>query len=202
MRAFAILPAAGRSTRMGRPKLLLPWGESTLIEHLLRAWRESGVERTVIVLHPDDDQLASTCRRAGVDVVVAQSPPPEMKASVRLGLSYVAAQFAPGDESCWLLAPADMPNLRAASIQRVLAERVPGKDEILVPTHAGRRGHPVLFPWRLRADVEALGDHQGLNQLLRVHRVREVPCEEEDVLVDIDTPDDYERRRANLPGGP
>ena len=58
MRSFAVIPAAGRSQRMGQPKLLLPWGRTTVIEHVLGVWRASRVTHTVIVVHPDDKFLA------------------------------------------------------------------------------------------------------------------------------------------------
>ena len=58
MRTFAIIPAAGRSQRMGQPKLLLPWRNSTIIEHVLAAWRASQVSHMLMVVHPADRQLA------------------------------------------------------------------------------------------------------------------------------------------------
>ena len=59
-RSFAVVPAAGRSERMGAPKLLLPLGDSTVIEHVLAAWTASPVTRTVVVVRADDAELLGT----------------------------------------------------------------------------------------------------------------------------------------------
>lgn len=62
VRAFAIVPAAGQSRRMGRPKLMLPCPEGTLIERVLAAWCGSSVERIVVVARRDDATLLDRCR--------------------------------------------------------------------------------------------------------------------------------------------
>ena len=62
-KCFAVIPAAGQSRRMGsRHKLLLPWGESRIIEHLLRAWLSSRIDRVVLVSRPDDEALHDVVR--------------------------------------------------------------------------------------------------------------------------------------------
>ena len=61
-RFFGVIPAAGRSVRMGEPKLLLPWRDGTLIEHVLAQWLASRVACVTVVVHPDDQELAAVCR--------------------------------------------------------------------------------------------------------------------------------------------
>lgn len=177
---------------MGRPKLLLPWGAGTVIESVIAAWRASGVSRCVVVVHPDDTELAEVCRAAGPEVVVAKSPPPDMKASVRCGLEFVAAAHRPAAGDAWLVAPADMPLLSASAIDLVLAAHRLAAPRIVVPTHEGRRGHPVLFPWTLAAEVATLGEAEGLARLLHEHGVVEVESSERSILLDFDTPADYQ----------
>jgi molybdenum cofactor cytidylyltransferase len=196
-RSFAIVPAAGRSARMGRPKLLLPWGDVTLIEHVLAVWRGSRVERVVVVTRGDDADLADVCRRCGVDVAPAIPPPPDMRASVRHGLAYVAQTWRPAPADVWLVAPADLPGLTVETIDRVLAAHDPSRPEIIVP-RGERRGHPVLFPWGLADEVARLPEDCGINELLRRHAVREVRCEAAaGAGDDLDTPEDYERLRPS-----
>lgn len=193
-RSFAIVPAAGRSVRMGQPKLLLPWGESTLVEHVLAAWRNSRVTTTLIVVHPDDVALAEICRRAGVEVLVANEPPPDMKASVTLGLRQLAERYQPSAADAWLVAPADLPLLEARTIDAVLAHHDPADPAILAPTNpAGKRSHPVLFPWPLANAVPQLAVDEGLKSLLARHTVREVPVPWLVTSADVDTPEDYRR---------
>jgi molybdenum cofactor cytidylyltransferase len=197
MRSFAVIPAAGRSRRMGQPKLLLPWENTTVIEHTLAAWRASRVDVVVVVVHPDDRELAKRCRHAGATVVVPPQPPPEMKDSVACALEYLRGQQSPQSEDVWLLAPADVPRLSAAIVDRLLDEqaRTGNRTEILVPVHDGRRGHPVLFPWPLADEVARLAEQEGVNALLDRHAVREVDCGPAGVPGDLDTPDDYRRLR-------
>src|SRR5437773_1600912 len=95
MTSYAIVPAAGRSRRMGSPKLLLPWGDSTLIERLLAAWRESRVNQIVVVVHPNDRELAARCGGERTTIVAPAVPPPEMKDSVTAALRRIEQSFSP-----------------------------------------------------------------------------------------------------------
>jgi molybdenum cofactor cytidylyltransferase len=195
-RSFAIVPAAGRSRRMGRPKLLLPWGGGTVIDAVLAAWRASRVTQTVVVVHPEDEPLAQVCRSSGADVVVADPPPEDMKASIGRGLRHVAARFQPAPRDVWLVAPADLPLLSAVVIDAVLAAHDPSRPAIVAPQSAGRRGHPVLFPWPLSTEVDLLPADVGIKELLSRHPVKSVECPAVALAADIDTPEDYRRLRG------
>ena len=191
--SVAIGPAAGRSVRMGKPKLLLPWGKSNVIETVLDAWQKSRVREVVVVVHPDDTRLAEICRARNVHVVVAESPPPDMKASVRLGLAFARERFSPRDGDAWLLAPADVPTLTPHVIDLLLSRHNPVQPEILVPRHGDRRGHPALFPWPLADEVARLAESEGVNALFNRHPVREIPLPPELAASDVDTPEEYQR---------
>jgi molybdenum cofactor cytidylyltransferase len=194
-RSFAVVPAAGQSRRMGRDKLLLPWGETTVLESLLSAWRASNVDEVVVVTRADQPQVISICETSGASIVLPDPPPPEMKDSVRAALAYVRSHFAPTDRDVWLLAPADMPHLNSAMTNRVLAAHDPESPRIIAPIQAGRHGHPVLFPWPLAQEVDSLADHEGVNALLKRHSVREIDCDDNRIHRDLDTPEDYDRLR-------
>ena len=179
MQTFAIIPAAGRSQRMGRPKLLLPWGATTVIAQVIAAWRASRVDRAIMVVHPDDLELAATGRTAGAEVVVPDFAPPDMKASVCVALD-CAQRYRPLPSDAWLVAPADMPGLSTFAIDAVIAAyqreataspTAASSNRVWVAAHHGRRGHPALFPWSLAAEVRRLGDAEGLDALLRRHEV-------------------------------
>jgi molybdenum cofactor cytidylyltransferase len=206
MRSFAIVPAAGQSRRMGRAKLLLPWRDSTVIACVLTAWRASQVERVVVTVGPTDDRLAERCSDCGAEVVRATTVPPQMKDSVLLALEHVRASAAPRDTDAWLLAPADGVGLTSRAINLVIDEFVNcgasgDTSRIVVPSVGGRRGHPVAFPWPLAAEVGRLGDAEGINVLRRRHGAHEwdvaeaLGDEAEQILIDLDTPQDYERLR-------
>jgi molybdenum cofactor cytidylyltransferase len=183
---------------MGRAKLLLPWRGATVIERVLAAWLEGGVARRVVVTHRDDVELAQVARAAGAEVVTPEIPPPEMKASIRAALDYLAERDHPGPNAMWLLAPADMPGLSPGVIRALLKAASQHPGAILVPAHHGRRGHPVLFRWPMAAPVETLADDQGVNELLKRFPTVEIPVDDGGGFEDLDTPEDYERSQPNL----
>lgn len=195
-RAFAIVPAAGESLRMQRPKLLLPWRGKPLIEQVLVTWKASRVQATFVVVRPDDDELAKVAEAVGAIVVRPPLPPPDMRASVAFGLGEIRRLFEPQAHDSWLVAPADLPQLSTAVIDRLIVEHDSQPDAALRPVVAGRRGHPVLFPWHWTPRLRHLEADEGLNVLPRDGLTREIACDDLVAAAqfdDIDTPEDYER---------
>ena len=90
----ALIPAAGESVRMGRPKLLLPLGGLTILERVVSAARMGGASRSVVVVRPDDADLANAGRAAGADVVRLPAATPDMRATVIAGLNWIEAHVA------------------------------------------------------------------------------------------------------------
>ena len=129
----------------------------------------------------------------GCRVVAPTFPLPEMKDSVAAGLAYVMAEFAPADNDVWLVAPADLPRLSSDVVSRLLNEGRLRPGQIMVPVCGGRRGHPVLFPWSLAAEVARLGPSEGINALLRAQAVCELASGPEALPRDCDTPADFLR---------
>jgi molybdenum cofactor cytidylyltransferase len=191
MRSFAVLPAAGASSRMGRHKLLLPWRDGTLLSHVISQWLASSVHRVVVTVRGDECELLQVCKSLGVEVAPANTPPVDMKASVGLALQHIRRTYAPCDSDAWLLAPADLVGLDAAAIDAVLAAYDPAEPSVVAPTFAGRRGHPTLFPWRLARQAGDLASHEGLNALVQRSAVCDVPWRDDSILRDVDTRGDY-----------
>lgn len=192
-RAFAILPAAGESLRMGEDKLLLPWGGHTVIESVISAWQQSGVEAIVAVVSPQNKELIARLIDYDLHLLVPNSPPVEMKHSVQLALEVIESTYRPSQRDLWLLAPADMPRLSSVVAREVIELALRSIDEITVPVHAGRRGHPAAFRWDLAKKAYALATDEGVNALFRRHTVREVDFGPAAIPDDIDTPEDYQR---------
>jgi len=202
-RLFAVVPAAGHSRRMGRPKLLLQLGAGTVISRMLAVLQRPEITATLVVVRPDDAALREVVAASGATVLQPDRPPPEMRDSVEFALRQIEAKFEPGPADGWILIPADHPLLDGT----ILHAREPGAgppqpavwqaegDRILVPVHGARRGHPTIFPFRLAREVYDLAPDRGLNFLLRKDpgRIREVEVESPSVLADLDTPEDYAR---------
>jgi len=202
-RYFALVPAAGQSSRMGRPKLLLPLMGRPLVAHTIGAWLQAGVDRVVVVVRPGDEPLRTVIAEmetdGRVDLVIPEIAPPEMKDSLKTALVHVERKYGGTDNDAFLVAPADMPHLSAQIISRLIRRHTERcSREILLPTLAGVRGHPVLFPWRYGAEVFQLADHEGLNVLVERSPVAVVPCDDlvmadHNPFGDIDTQDEYDQ---------
>lgn len=192
---YALLPAAGRSERMGQPKLMLPLAGRSVLEHCIAAFRRAGVERILVVAPPEPLAIAETARRAEATVLHLQQPTADMQATVQAGLRWMTAHWQPTASEFWLLSPADHPVLNGTVIQVLTTEAARQEASIFVPTWQGRRGHPALFAWPHAAAILQLPPGTGIHQYIRrqASAVREVPVASPSVLFDLDTPEDYER---------
>jgi molybdenum cofactor cytidylyltransferase len=191
----ALIPAAGHSRRMGRPKLALPVAGRTVLEHVVAALRAGGVERTLVVLAPHVADLAALAGHAGADVLLLPEATSDMRATVEAGLAWLEERYHPGDEDDWLLCPADHPALDAEVVALlVLARRERPEYSVFVPTWQGQRGHPALIAWHHVTGIRAAPAGEGLNAYLRRQAEQTWLVESSPAVVqDLDTPEDYER---------
>jgi molybdenum cofactor cytidylyltransferase len=193
-RTFAVIPAAGHSTRMGRPKLSLPVGGRTVIESTVAALRAGGVGHVLVVVGPHVLELVPLAAAAGADVWVLPQPTPDMRSTVEYGLRWIEQMYRPRPDDWWVLAPGDHPVLDPAVIRQLIDAACP-PHSIAVPVHSGRRGHPTAIAWRHVGGIRALAAGEGINAYLRAHGVEtlEVAVDSNGILADLDTPDDYAR---------
>jgi molybdenum cofactor cytidylyltransferase len=193
----AIVPAAGRSERMGRPKLTLPIDGISVIARVVAALREGGADPVVVVVPPaampGAAELAVEAEQAGACVVVADPAPPDMRASVQCGLDRLGKM--PGHRSTLLIAPGDSPGISAGLVARVIARARVEPRSIIIPTSQGRRGHPIALPSSLADEIRELPADVGINTMVRRHadKVVELDLDDPDAIADLDTPEDYER---------
>jgi molybdenum cofactor cytidylyltransferase len=197
--AVAIVPAAGRSRRMGRPKLLLPFGEQTVLGATLEALARGGVGTIVLVGAPGDDDLGRWAASHGARLAINPRPDDGMLTSVWAGLEALggaAALLARGEEL--LVCPGDLPRLRADTVAALLREAREAGAWLLVPRCGKERGHPLVVRGELLLEIPALDPAVGLRQLRQRHpeRTLEVEVADPGVVLDVDTPDDYERLRS------
>jgi molybdenum cofactor cytidylyltransferase len=192
----AIVPAAGRSERMGRPKLILPIGPTTVIARVVAALREGGADPVVVVSTPIDFPgatiLADEARAAGAVVLVPTEHPIDMRASIELGLHHLSRPTPPAQV---LVLPADSPSVTSELVARVVERAGEAQESIVIPVHEGRRGHPIALPWRLAVQIRHLPLGVGLNALIALHaaEVAEFAVNDQGAVEDLDTPEDYRR---------
>ncbi|MEZ5939930.1 MAG: nucleotidyltransferase family protein [Planctomycetaceae bacterium] len=188
----ALVPAAGVSRRMGQPKLLMPLGNQRVIDHLVTSLAYPAVERVLVLVRPDDINLQDALHPySHVDVITPQHAPAEMRESVSLLLKAYNRHHSGG----WMLVPADAPWIEHSVLDRLVAAWRDTPENMVVPVHDGRRGHPTIFPASLKSEIDMIPSDRGLNYLLHANpeRVVEVQCSEASVLCDLDTPKDFER---------
>jgi CTP:molybdopterin cytidylyltransferase MocA len=181
---------------MGRPKLALPLGDCTVIEHVIATLQRSAVDKIVVVLAPQTRELADLVRAAGADALELTNSTEHMRATIEGGLDWIERQWHPDADDALLLSPADQPLLDATVIDELLSARCryPAAT-VFIPTFETRRGHPTLLSWHHVAAIRALPADQGLNTYFRLHvsDTQEVPVTSPDILCDLDTPEDYEK---------
>jgi molybdenum cofactor cytidylyltransferase len=196
-----LIPAAGHSTRMGRPKLSLPVAGRLVLEHVVLALRQAGVEPVLVVLGPHVAHLAEPARASGAEVLLLPAPTPDMRATIEHGLGWLE-HLHPGPDDGFLLAPADHPTLDTDLVRQIIqAWQERPNCSIVVPTWQGKRGHPALVAWSHVAGIRTHPAGAGLNTYFRQHAARtlELPVQNSAAVEDLDTPEDYERLLRQRP---
>jgi molybdenum cofactor cytidylyltransferase len=195
----AVVPAAGRSERMGQPKLVLPIRGEPLIARVVSALRGGGVGLVVVVTPPpsapETAAISELARGAGAVIVSPAERPADMRASFERGLDCIERTVMP---HAVFLVPGDSPGLSASVVSRLIGEFNHLPDKIYVPALLGRRGHPLLLPWNVATKTRNLAPDRGVNSLLAEHHasVATVEMPGEPILADLDTPDDYRAWKA------
>ncbi len=193
LRPVAILPAAGASRRMGRPKLLLPFGDSTLVGSVVAALRGGGVGKIVLVIASGDEDLRTWAEKAGVTLAVNPDPDRGMLSSIQEGVAALDRT-----DVLLLVTPADLPNLRAETVALLIERMRETGAPLGLPVHHGKRGHPLAIAPALIPEIGTLDLAVGLKQLRDRHEAEllEVEVGDAGVVEDVDTPEDYALHRA------
>lgn len=192
----AVLLGAGESSRMGRPKALLSWHAKPLIQYQIASLAESGVEETVVVLGAHAPDLAPFARGPGRLIVLINPLWQQGKTtSIVLGVREVSRQA-----SGIMVLAVDQPRPPTVLSQLVEAHRRHAP-LIVLPVYQGRRGHPPIFHRALLPELLAIDEEsKGLHALVERHRAETLPVPVDDpiVLVDVNTPQDYEEARRRF----
>jgi len=191
---WAIILAAGESKRMGKPKLLLPFGEKTIIETIIDNVVKSKVEKTMVVLGSNRGKIEKKIRDYPIKIIVNPHYSRGMLSSVQWGF-----QALPKNTQAVLIVLGDQPAVSSAIINEIIdAFKRTGK-RIVLPVYKKNRGHPVLIDMKYRGEVENLSPDVGLRALVYDHPedVLEVEVETPSILQDIDDMEDYRRGLKN-----
>ena len=186
-RIGAVLLAAGKSTRMGEPKQVLPLAGRPLLAHTLENLQTARISEIILVLGFAADEIR---RRVAVDgVKVVENPDYEqgMGSSLRVGLSALDPQT-----SAALIVLADQPLVRPQTYDRIVDQYQQSEAQIVVATYQGFRGNPVLLDRSVFPEVMALTGDIGCRAIFGNHQdgIVKVAVDDIGILLDIDNKDD------------
>jgi CTP:molybdopterin cytidylyltransferase MocA len=196
----AVILAAGRSTRMGRAKMTLPWpGAGTVVERMARTFLEAGCSPVVIVTGDERRAVEAAVSHLLVQTVFnPHSAEGEMLSSIQSGL----ASLEDGVTAA-LVEPGDLPALRPATVPLLMDRWRSRRSRILAPSFERRRGHPVVLSREVWPDVCALEPGETLRGFLRqrADEIEYVVVDDPGVLRDVDTEVEYRALVREASGG-
>ncbi len=193
-----VVLAAGESLRMGRPKLILPWGDTTVLGQVVATFAAAGIKDILVVTGGGRMQLeAEVARLAGQYPVRAIFNPGfahgGMLSSIQAGLE----ALGPGVRAA-LIGLGDQPQVREETVRRIASAFVKTQSPLVIPSFQHRRGHPWLLARSLWPEILSLMPPATPSQFLSTHtgRIKYVLADE-NIWKDLDTPEDYDRQRPD-----
>ena len=183
----AIILSAGASSRMGRPKALLPYREGTFLEHLIQVTRHARVGLTRVVLGAGAEEIRKIAKLDFSMVVVNPNWEQGQLSSICEGVRSLESVETDGI----ILCPVDHPLVSARLVSDLIGQFYLNRKSIVAPTFNGRRGHPVIFSSALYGELLAAPTDKGARAVVWAHSadVLEVPTDEEGVVLNINDPD-------------
>lgn len=190
---YGIIPAAGRSRRMGRPKPALPIRGRPMLHQVAEALLDAPLDAVVIVVSevvlPVTAALEPRC-----EIVLNPRPDAEMIESIQLAIRHIDVTRAAHDTDGVLVCPCDAAGISVETVRACATSFRRDPSRLVIATYGGKRGHPIILPRRFTNEILALASNEGLNQIPRRHaaNVLEVPCDDPGVVRNVNTPADYD----------
>lgn len=191
-----LILAAGASERMGSSKALLELGGATLLERIVATASAAGADEVVVTVGPPHGaEIQRRLKSALPALGWAWNAQPAlgMLSSVQAGLPLLSPETRGA-----LIWPVDIPFVSVETVRQLLATDL-AEPAVLVCN--GRGGHPLWLPRALFAPAQALPVEQGLRALRGAYPPRRIEVQDQEILRDLDTPEDVERVRRYWGGG-
>ena len=188
----AVVLSAGESSRMGRPKALLPIDGQTFIERIVAALKQTTVGKIIVILGHNARELEAKISHLPVQILINTDYRQGQLSSLQLAVRDLQA-----DADCdgMLVHLVDHPYLAPALVQEMIRRFYETKKRIIVPKFHGKRGHPVIFSNALFGELLSAPIDVGAKAVVNAHRAEtlEIDTQEEGIAVDIDTPELYQQ---------
>lgn len=196
-RIGAVVLAAGQSRRMGTQKMLLPWGDATVITQVVRVLQDASLAQIVVVTGSSRAEVEDALRAEEVTLAHnSRYQHGEMLASLQVGLPALE-----GDTDAALVVLGDQPQIETQVVRQITGLARESARPLVVPSFQKRRGHPWLVRRGLWPELLSMdGDLETLRDFLNRHadEIEYANVNSRSVLLDLDTPEDYRQQR---PGG-
>jgi molybdenum cofactor cytidylyltransferase len=181
---------------MGQPKMLLRWGETTVLGHVIDVFRQSGIEDILVVTGGAREQVEEIVRVSPARSVFNEGySKGEMLVSLQRGIQEQSHQT-----QATLIALGDQPQVQAGTVRLICETFQRTKSKLIVPSFQMRRGHPWLLERSLWNEVLEMDSQRSPRQFLNqhAHEIEYVSVETASVLSDLDTMADYHRTRPQV----
>ncbi len=193
----AVILAAGESTRMGRPKMLLPWGRTTVLGRVIEAFGAAGVGEILVVTGGARREVEALVAGSARSNPVRPIFNPDHRSGGMLASIQAGLKAASPKARAALIALGDQPQIREEVIARLCTRFLETGAPLLLPSFGNRRGHPWLAARSLWPALLELPFGTTPRDFLLAHEgeIAYLPVEDDSILRDLDTPDDYENQR-------
>lgn len=190
-----IVLAAGKSTRMGQQKLLMPFQKSTIIKTIAEKSINSNSAQTIVVVGSHKDEIKEELRNFNVCLIENKQFEAGMLSSVQAGISAVDK-----DSDGIIILLGDQPMISETIINRLITSFQKTNKGLIIPTFNNKRGHPVLIHSKYKKSIDTLNATIGLRELFlnNSHDILEIEVETDKILKDIDTQEDYIREMIDI----
>ena len=186
----AVILSAGESSRMGRPKALLPIDGQTFIEKIVGALKQTRIGKVIVILGHNPIEMRRGIEHLPVEILVN----PDYKLGQLSSLQVAVRHFETGSDCDGMLVHlVDHPYIDAKLVDSMIERFYASGKLIVVPRYGAKRGHPVIFSRTLFDELLTAPMDQGAKAVVNAHRndTLEIDTEDSGVTIDIDTPELY-----------
>ncbi|MDP1678257.1 MAG: nucleotidyltransferase family protein [Bacteroidota bacterium] len=192
----AIILSAGSSRRMGTPKALLKIGKKIFLHHIIDTVESVGLTNNVVVLGFESQTIREILSSFSGTIIVNEAWEEGQLSSIIACINALNTIDCEGI----LICPVDHPMITTALIKKLVESFQHSRKKIIIPTYHGRRGHPIIISSELFVEIKNASFTVGLREVVHAHEndIELVSTDEEGILINIDTPEDYRKYVGNL----
>lgn len=190
-----LILAASQGKRLGAVRPLMAADHALLLDRVVKQFRRAKLDDLIVVLGHEARQIVQRIPLNGIKIIINSEHRVGLSSSIQRGLAHVTSRF-----TAVMIASGSMALVTSQTVDQLIAEYNESKKGIVVPVHDGQHGHPIIIDMKyLESMLELRGDI-GPSSMLNTHAedVREVPVDSDEILIDIDSRETWEKVRDRL----